>query len=431
MLTCRVKLGEDPQGNLVAIKKYKKETATLDTLKHELGIMKVLDHENLVKLISVRENATYKTEDESTSNCFAIVLEFVGGGELFDFVAETGKFSEKVSRTYFHQMMNGLHYMHQKGFAHRDIKPENLLLSHLFILKLADFGFSTLLKGKDGSGVLRTKLGTEGYMAPEIPTKKYEGKSVDIFAAGVILFIMYAGNPPFEKAAPNDPYYKILKDKKYDIFWKAHSRKRPVGFFSDSFKDLFTRMVAFNPTERPSIEEIANHPWIKEAVCTHVEIKDEFTKRQQKLDAVLEQRRIELEKERAQKQTAVSSQGQATRSKDDPEHEFCELYNKEFHLGRKLPTLEVTSKDDVVVANPTLVISLLKEKLSKVEIALADEDEEEIGDETDVLKVSKIEDEGKDKVRLNSRRLALSTPIATKWMRSSSWRMWRWRCSWA
>jgi len=82
-----VKLGVDEQGTYVAIKKYKKETATLDTLKHELNIMKQLDHENLVKLISVRENATYKNEDESTQNCFAIVLEFVGGGELFDFVA--------------------------------------------------------------------------------------------------------------------------------------------------------------------------------------------------------------------------------------------------------------------------------------------------------------------------------------------------------
>ena len=113
----------DSQGNLVAIKKYKKETATLETLKHELSIMKQLNHENLVKLISVRENAVYKKKNEVTYNCFAIVLEYVGGGELFDFVAETGKFSEKVTRTYFHQMMNGLHYMHSKGFAHRDIKP--------------------------------------------------------------------------------------------------------------------------------------------------------------------------------------------------------------------------------------------------------------------------------------------------------------------
>lgn len=141
--------------------------------------------------------------------------------------------------------MNGLHYLHQKGFAHRDIKPENILLSQLYILKIADFGFSCQLKGKDNTGILHTKLGTEGYMAPEIVTKKYEGKSVDIFASGVILFIMYAGNPPFEKATPNDPYYKLIKEKRFDIFWKAHSRKRPVNFFSDTFKDLFSRLVAF------------------------------------------------------------------------------------------------------------------------------------------------------------------------------------------
>lgn len=118
---------------------------------------------------------------------------------------------------------------------------------------MADFGFSCLLKGKDGTGVLHTKLGTEGYMAPEIPTKNYDGAKCDIFASGVILFIMYAGNPPFEKALPNDPYYKLLKDKKFDTFWKAHSRRRPVNYFSEEFKDLFGRMVAYNPAERPKI----------------------------------------------------------------------------------------------------------------------------------------------------------------------------------
>jgi len=65
---------------------------------------------------------------------------------------------------------------------------------------------------------------------------------------------MYAGNPPFEKATPNDPYYKLIKDKKIDTFWKAHSRRRPVNYFSPQFKDLFSRMVAFNPSERPKIE---------------------------------------------------------------------------------------------------------------------------------------------------------------------------------
>ena len=120
-------------------------------------------------------------------------------------------------------------------------------------------------------------------MAPEVPTKNYEGSKADIFAAGVILFIMYAGNPPFEKAAPNDPYYKLVKDKNFNTFWKAHSRRRPAGFFSDNFKDIFQRMVAYNPKDRLKIEEIATHPWVKNVVSSNAEIKEEFEKRLGKL----------------------------------------------------------------------------------------------------------------------------------------------------
>ena len=104
---------------------------------------------------------------------------------------------------------------------------------------------------------------------------------------------MLAGNPPFEKATPTDPYYKLIKEKKYDIFWKAHTRKRPVGFFSETFKDLFERIVAYDPLERPKIEQIAAHPWVKEPICSHGEIKAEFTQRQKKLDEILEARRLE------------------------------------------------------------------------------------------------------------------------------------------
>jgi serine/threonine protein kinase len=90
-------------------------------------------------------------------------------------------------------------------------------------------------------------------MAPEIPNKNYDGRKVDIFAAGVILFIIYAGNPPFEKANLNDPYYKLIKDQKYDTFWKAHERRRPYGFFSAPFKDLIQKMIAYDPSDRPTI----------------------------------------------------------------------------------------------------------------------------------------------------------------------------------
>ena len=125
-----------------------------------------LHHRNIVKLISVREHALFRPVGGDPYTCFAIIMEYAGGGELFDYVAETGKFSEKVSRTYFHQIINALHYINREGYAHRDLKPENMLLAKDFTLKIADFGFSCLLKGRDGSGRLHTRLGTEGYMAP-------------------------------------------------------------------------------------------------------------------------------------------------------------------------------------------------------------------------------------------------------------------------
>lgn len=109
-------------------------------------------------------------------------------------------------------------------------------------------------------------------MAPEIFSKEYEGRKVDVFAAGVILFIMYSGNPPFEKASPNDPYYRLIRENKLEAFWESHSRKRRVGFYPPSFRELFEKMVAFDPNSRPTIFEIAKHPWVKSPICTHSEI---------------------------------------------------------------------------------------------------------------------------------------------------------------
>lgn len=81
-----------------------------------------------------------------------IVLELASGGELFDFVANSGRFNEKVARTYFYQLIEALKYLHSAGIAHRDLKPENIMLDQNFNLKVADFGFATSIKGKDNSG---------------------------------------------------------------------------------------------------------------------------------------------------------------------------------------------------------------------------------------------------------------------------------------
>lgn len=139
--------------------------------------------------------------------------------------------------------MQALHYLHTKGYAHRDLKPENVLYDKNFNLKIADFGFATLIEKYDDK-LLKTVLGTEGYMAPELNAKqKYDGKQVDLFAAAVILFILYAGSPPFSRAAANDPYFKLLMRGKDDTFWGFHAKhKKNENFFSPEFKSLLSGM---------------------------------------------------------------------------------------------------------------------------------------------------------------------------------------------
>ncbi len=118
-------------------------------------------------------------------------MELAQGGELFDFVANTGRFKENVARAFFHQFMDALRYMHMAGICHRDLKPENIMLDANFNLKIADFGFAAPTLGRDKSGQLSTQLGTTSYMAPEIHLgKPYSGQSVDLFASAIILFIM-------------------------------------------------------------------------------------------------------------------------------------------------------------------------------------------------------------------------------------------------
>lgn len=113
--------------------------------------------------------------------------------------------------------------MHNQGVVHRDLKPDNVLMSKDFVLKLADFGFAAPLQGRFGTGYLRTRLGTEPYMAPEIHAQKpYKGAEVDLFAAGIILFIVISGTPPFRKGVPTDFHYKHIATGHWEKFWPYH-----------------------------------------------------------------------------------------------------------------------------------------------------------------------------------------------------------------
>jgi serine/threonine protein kinase len=102
-------------------------------------------------------------------------------------------------------------------------------------------------------------------MAPEIHLKQpYQGKTVDLFAAAIILFIMVAQHPPFTTAQPNDPFYRCLAASRADIFWRTHCKSKEEGeaFFSEDFKDLVQAMLQLDASHRPSIPEVMAHPWM-------------------------------------------------------------------------------------------------------------------------------------------------------------------------
>ena len=232
-------------------------------IETELQALNALHHQNIVRLYEVNRGVQNNPK-KGSKNVNFIVLELIGGGELFDFVALGGRLSEPVARYYFKQMLSGLTYMHNAGYAHRDLKPENLILANDFTLKITDFGFAAPIQGRDGSGMLETQLGTASYMAPEIHLgKKYEGAKVDLFAAAIILFVILTQRPPFSSASPQDPHYRLIAAGRAELFWNAHAEaENGNDIYSAEFKDLFQKMMTLNPAQRPSIAEIMAHPWM-------------------------------------------------------------------------------------------------------------------------------------------------------------------------
>ena len=188
--------------------------------KTEFEKTQKLNHPHLIKHFTFKEDAIYSHKNGEQTKVAYIAQELVSRGELFDFVATTGAFSEKICRYYFKQLLMALHYLHSNGLCHRDLKLENILLDDEYNCKIIDFGFATEIEGRDGSGFNHTRVGTFSFFAPEFWYKQpYQGNVVDLFALGVILFMMYTRNRPFFEANTNDSKYKYLANNKVDLFW--------------------------------------------------------------------------------------------------------------------------------------------------------------------------------------------------------------------
>ena len=245
----KVKLALNSEdGKEYAIKIHRKSNprvnkGCVEVVVNEARAMTKIHHKNIVNIVDFMDDGIVEKPDGTSYEVVAVVVvELVTNGELFHFVKNSGYFKETYARYYFHQIMDGLDYVHKTaGLSHRDIKPDNILVDGDFNIKIADFGFAGPLAGRTGDGYLKTKLGTEPYQAPEINERQpYKGEAVDLFAAAIVLFIMVSGTPPFTKAERDEFYYKLIAGNRFDLFWRYHVKGKPSGakFFSEEFKNL-------------------------------------------------------------------------------------------------------------------------------------------------------------------------------------------------
>jgi carbon catabolite-derepressing protein kinase len=153
--------------------------------------------------------STTSYEVISTPTDIIIVLEYAGG-ELFNYIVANGRMPEHQARRFFQQLISGIEYSHRLKIVHRDLKPENVLLDDDLNVKIADFGLSNEIKDGD---FLKTSCGSPNYAAPEvIRGGLYTGPEIDVWSAGVILYVMLCGRLPFEDDDVQALFTKISRE---------------------------------------------------------------------------------------------------------------------------------------------------------------------------------------------------------------------------
>jgi len=238
----------------------REKKVNVEQVHKEIKAMRQLSHANIIRLYGYDLNSHY-VDDGRERPCIVLVQEMASHGELFEYLMHTGKFEEPLARYCFQKLMAGLGACHNQGLAHRDLKPENVLLSKDFTLKLADFGFAYPFRKQEELRVMRTELGTRGYMAPEIGRGNYSEK-VDYFSSGVILFILLSGFPPFRQTNGDDWWFEKIMSGRWNLFWQAHERKAQ---FSASAKQLIQGMLAAEADDRYTLEQIQSSDWYNDS----------------------------------------------------------------------------------------------------------------------------------------------------------------------
>lgn len=228
--------------------------------------MKILEKQKIVKMKQVEHTLSEKKilacisypfivnlVDSFKDNSYLyMILEYVGGGEMFSHLRQCGRFSEAQTKFYASNIVLVLEYLHSLDILYRDLKPENLLIDQHGYIKVTDFGFAKKVKSRT-----YTLCGTPEYLAPEIIQNKGYNKAVDWWAFGVLLYEMISGYPPFFADNPMQIYEKIVAGK------VRYSSQVPVDL-----KDLIKHFLQVDITRRygnmkNAVQDIKGHKWLQ------------------------------------------------------------------------------------------------------------------------------------------------------------------------
>uniref|UniRef100_A0AAZ3SE88 calcium/calmodulin-dependent protein kinase n=1 Tax=Oncorhynchus tshawytscha TaxID=74940 RepID=A0AAZ3SE88_ONCTS len=240
----RISSGQEYAAKIINTKKL--SARDHQKLEREARICRLLKHPNIVRL----------HDSISEEGFHYLVFDLVTGGELFEDIVAREYYSEADASQCIQQILESVNHCHQSGIVHRDMKPENLLLASKLkgaAVKLADFGLAIEVQGDQQAWF--GFAGTPGYLSPEVLRKDPYGKPVDMWACGVILYILLVGYPPFWDEDQHRLYQQI-KAGAYDFPSPEWDTVTPEA------KDLINKMLTINPAKRVTATDALKHPWI-------------------------------------------------------------------------------------------------------------------------------------------------------------------------